>query len=136
MPPVRIRFGNVAANRKLLAALANNHRNMRSERALIGVRHKDDERVRAHESQGCSAVFVPEMFRNVHTISGLTTGVTGFHREPGFFCSAAFYADSFLRTYNNFSTSAITVPCSSFTSTRNVGSYFGNDFSFSRMSSS
>ena len=42
-----------------------------------------------------------------------------------------FYSASLLRTYNNFSTSAITVPCSSFTSTLKVGSYLGKVFSFS-----
>ena len=66
MPPVRVRLGYVATDDHAFSIIANDHRNVRGERAVGSAGDEDGERVRAHERQ-CGAVATDsEVFGNVH----------------------------------------------------------------------
>ena len=64
--PVRIRFGDVAPNDKLLPRLAYGEGCVSSERAVVCARDEDGERVCPHESDGVGVVMHTEMFGDVH----------------------------------------------------------------------
>jgi hypothetical protein len=66
VPPVRVRFGNVAADNEVVSRFQYERRQVRGERALFGRRDQDRERIRLHERDRVSMVGHAEMFRNVH----------------------------------------------------------------------
>src|ERR1700752_4335329 len=79
--PVWVGLGDVPADRQLIGRFSDNHRNVGGERAFVGIRNEDDEWIGAHERQSSSAIFIAEVFRDVHPLIAsrcetITTEVT------------------------------------------------------------
>ena len=67
--PVRVGLGDVAAEDEVIPIFADDEREMRSERTVVGGGDEDGKWIRAHEGEGIGMIADPEMFGDVQDFS-------------------------------------------------------------------